>query len=195
MAGGGHWDHCQPACPQDQPARSNSSQTSQELSVETDGDSLCFTQVGLEGRCRLVASCIGATTRDLETNSCELSDGSQGTCCVPISVENIINIIDTPHQTIALPGTLDPGQVNDIFIRSSLGQPEDEDRVRFASEEPAEDVEVDTNFVDDPTPANLHLRSDLPSHSTLYRHIVISPSYLISDLWPCSDSTVPGRTS
>lgn len=30
--------------------------------------------------------------------------------------------------------------------------------VRFASEEPADDVVVDTNFVDDSSPSDFHLR-------------------------------------
>ena len=151
VAGGGHWDHCQPGCPQ----HSARNETSAELTVENSG--LCFTRAGEEGKCRLGGGCIGATIRDLETNSCELSDGSPGTCCVPVTIDNIINIIDSPRQTISLPGSVDPGQANDI-LRSNFGQVEAGDRVRFASEEPAEDVEVDTNFVDDPTPTNLHLR-------------------------------------
>merc|ERR1719510_1238127 len=95
VAGGGHWDHCQPGCPQH--AQKNTTQASQASS--------------------------------------ELSDGSQGTCCVSISTDNVINIIDTPLETVALPGSVDTEQADDIIIRSSLGQ--EDDRVRFASEEPA----------------------------------------------------------
>ena len=144
--------------------------------METE-EPLCFTLAGEEGKCRLAASCIGATISELETNNCELGDGSQGTCCVSISTDNVINIIDTPLETVALPGSVDTEQADDIIIRSSLGQ--EDDRVRFASEEPAEDVEVDTNFVDDPTPSNFHLRSELKHHIFMThtcRHVQIQQS-------------------
>jgi len=103
VAGGGHWDHCQPGCPQHtQTNTTQASQASSELRVEME-EPLCFTLAGEEGKCRLAASCIGSTISQLETNNCELSDGTQGTCCVSISTDNVINIIDTPLETVALP--------------------------------------------------------------------------------------------
>jgi len=133
--------------------------------VETSG--LCFTVSGQEGTCRLAASCIGATIDDLEQNDCELSDGSPGTCCVPIPIDNIINIIDSPQQSVPLPGGVDLQQANDIFLRFGLNQDEvssesEDEKVRFASEEPADDVDVDVNFEDDQKPTEFHLRFNTP---------------------------------
>lgn len=92
-------------------------------------------------------------------------DGSVGTCCVPIPIDNIINIIDSPQQTVDIPINLDIDQVESIvprfdfgIVNGGAGVRSNGDKVRFASEEPAEDVEVDTNFVDDPTPSDFQLR-------------------------------------
>ena len=181
VAGGDHWAHCSPDCPHDlresgqtssgdlsqsdQTSSGDLSQSSQtssgDLTVETSG--LCFTVSGQEGTCRLAASCIGATIEDLEQNDCQLSDGSPGTCCVPIPIDNIINIIDSPQQSVPLPGGVDLQQANDIFLRFGLNQDEvssesEDEKVRFASEEPADDVDVDVNFEDDPKPTEFHLR-------------------------------------
>merc|ERR1719397_1030223 len=152
VAGGEHWAHCHHSCPVDTREKTGVelSESSGDLTVGTG--QLCFTQSGQEGRCRLPASCIGATIQDLELNNCQLSDGSSGTCCVPISVDNIINIIDSPQLSVPLPGGVNLQQANDVFFRFGLN-PEDTNSeseaggtIRFASEEPAEDVEVDINF-------------------------------------------------
>merc|ERR1719170_135383 len=96
-------------------------------------------------------------------------DCSIGTCCVPIPIDNIINIIDSPQQTVDIPINLDIDQVESIvprfdfgIVNGGAGVRSNGDKVRFASEEPAEDVEVDTNFVDDPTPSDFQLRFNTP---------------------------------
>jgi len=163
VVGGDHWAHCSESCPRD--LRQTESADSAELTVTPQ---LCFTQAGKEGRCKLAASCIGATIQELEQNDCQLSDGSSGTCCVPIPVDNIINIIDSPQQSVPLPGNVDLQQADDLFFRFGISPGETEgqggagETIRFASEEPAEDVDVDINFEDDPEPTQFHLRFNSP---------------------------------
>lgn len=120
---------------------------------------MCITRAGSEGTCRLPSSCIGATIKFLEDNECSLPEGGVGTCCVPVPVDNIINIIDSPQQTVEVPNSVDNVQVGDLLTRSGFSSVAPKDTsIRFASEEPAEDVVVDTNFVDDPSPSEFHLR-------------------------------------
>ena len=89
-------------------------------------------------------------------------DGSVGTCCVPVPVDNIINIIDGPQQTVDIPNNIDIDQVESLVPRFGLGgggvSRSGGDKIRFASEEPADDVEVDTNFIDDTSPSDFQLR-------------------------------------
>ena len=83
-------------------------------------------------------------------------------------VDNIINIIDAPQQTVAIPNNIDVNQVDDVVPRFGPGpitqsqrnnnNVNNVDRVRFASEEAAPGIEIDTNFVDDPAPSDFHLR-------------------------------------
>ena len=120
---------------------------------------LCKTKSGAEGTCRLPATCIGATIQFLEDNECPLIEGGVGTCCVPVPVDNIINIIDGPRQSVAIPSSVGLDKVEDLVPRFGLNtNTKARDKVRFASEEPAPDVEVDTNFIDDPSPSDFHLR-------------------------------------
>lgn len=76
---------------------------------------VCTTRSGSEGTCRLPASCIGATIQFLEDNECGLAGGGVGTCCVPVPVDNIINIIDGPRQTVNIPSS-----VQDLVPRLNL---------------------------------------------------------------------------
>ena len=82
-----------------------------------------------------------------------------GTCCVPVPVDNIINIIDSPQQSVDIPSSVKLDKVEDLVPRFGLNtNTRSRDKVRFASEEPAPDVEVDTNFIDDSSPSDFHLR-------------------------------------
>ena len=118
---------------------------------------LCSTKSGAEGTCRLPSTCIGATIQFLEDNECRLTDGGVGTCCVPVPVDNIINIIDSPKQSVPIPSTVALDKVEDLVPRFGTNT-RSRDKIRFASEEPAPDVEVDTNFIDDSSPSDFHLR-------------------------------------
>merc|ERR1711902_464053 len=54
-------------------------------------------------------------------------------------------------------------KVEDLVPRFGLNtNTKARDKVRFASEEPAPDVEVDTNFIDDSSPSDFHLRFNTP---------------------------------
>ena len=118
---------------------------------------MCTTKSGAEGTCRLPATCIGATIQFLEDNECRLIEGGVGTCCVPVPVDNIINIIDGPQQSVPIPSTVGLEKVEELVPRFGTNT-RARDNVRFASEEPAPDVEVDTNFIDDSSPSDFHLR-------------------------------------
>jgi len=166
VTNGQHWAHCSQQCPLANIQQSSSASSSSAFTVEPQ---LCQTKTGAEGTCRLPATCIGATIQFLEDNECQMIDGSIGTCCVPIPIDNIINIIDSPQQTVDIPINLDIDQVESIvprfdfgIVNGGAGVRSNGDKVRFASEEPAEDVEVDTNFVDDPTPSDFQLRFNTP---------------------------------
>ena len=80
-------------------------------------------------------------------------------------MDNIINIIDSPQQTVDIPNNIDIGQVESLVPRFGLGASgvsrSGGDKIRFASEEPADDVEVDTNFIDDTSPSDFQLRYGL----------------------------------
>jgi len=158
VAGGEHWAHCGPGCPVSVSA--SGGQVSSAFTVEPQ---LCTTKSGAEGTCRLPATCIGATIQFLEDNECPLIEGGVGTCCVPVPVDNIINIIDGPRQSVAIPSSVGLDKVEDLVPRFGLNtNTRARDKVRFASEEPAPDVEVDTNFIDDSSPSDFHLRFNTP---------------------------------
>ena len=116
---------------------------------------VCTTKAGAEGTCQLPASCIGATIQFLEDNECQLPDGLIGTCCVPVSTDNVINIVDgvAPTQEINFSNEIDVDEVvksvDGLFLRRN--------KITFASGV-ADGVEVDTNFVDDSSPSEFHLR-------------------------------------
>jgi len=162
VANGKHWAHCSQQCPMAITQQSSSSSSS-AFTVEPQ---LCQTRTGTEGTCRLPSSCIGATIQFLEDNECLMIDGSVGTCCVPVPVDNIINIIDGPQQTVDIPNNIDIDQVESLVPRFGLGgggvSRSGGDKIRFASEEPADDVEVDTNFIDDTSPSDFQLRFNTP---------------------------------
>ena len=88
VTNGEHWAHCSPQCPGVQPVIS---------SAFTVAAGLCVTPAGAEGTCKIPSTCIGATIDYIENNECGLPSGEEGVCCLPISVDNIINIIDSPH--------------------------------------------------------------------------------------------------
>ena len=74
-------------------------------------------------------------------------------------VDNIINIIDGPQQSVPIPSTVGLDKVEELVPRFGTNiNTRARDKVRFASEEPAPDVEVDTNFIDDSAPSDFHLR-------------------------------------
>jgi len=162
VAGGEHWAHCHPGCPMSasDPGGAGAGQTSSAFTVEPQ---LCTTKSGAEGTCRLPATCIGATIQFLEDNECGLIEGGVGTCCVPVPVDNIINIIDGPQQSVPIPSTVGLDKVEELVPRFGVNtNTRARDKVRFASEEPAPDVEVDTNFIDDSAPSDFHLRFNTP---------------------------------
>ena len=98
-------------------------------------------------------------------------------CCVDISIDNIISIVDAPPVVVDIPNNLD---TQGIFLRTDFGVQTTVRRVfptdyssslvlfcsqnsrRFASQAPAQDVTVDTNFVDDKGPSEVHLRFNTP---------------------------------
>ena len=97
-------------------------------------------------------------------------------CCVDISIDNIISIVDAPPVVVDIPNNLD---TQGIFLRTDFGvqstvrsvSPNEHSSVilffsqnsrRFASQAPADDVTVDTNFVDDKGPSEVHLRFNTP---------------------------------
>jgi len=154
ISGGDHFGHCAPGCPGVQEPLSS------DFKVDPG---LCFTRAGAEGTCKTASACIGATIRDIENNQCFLPDGEEGVCCVPISVDNIINIIDSPDQRVDIPSSVRVEQA-DIFLRSDFGSNTFKNKLpgAFASAEPASDVQVDTNFIDDTAPTEFHLRFNTP---------------------------------
>ena len=103
------------------------------------------------------STCSGINLNFIENNGCSLPSGGEGVCCVEIVIDIIRNIIDTIVPRVELPQTLD---TRGIFIRQDIirGQ----GLVPVASQQPAEDVIVDTNFVDDTEPSELHLRFNTP---------------------------------
>jgi len=181
IGGGQFWAHCSSQCPRarvlDSTVQTPQTSGSSSSSAFTAEPQICITKSGSEGTCRLPASCIGATIQFLEDNECQLTDGTVGTCCVPVPVDNIINIIDAPQQTVAIPNNIDVNQVDDVVPRFGPGpitqsqrnnnNVNNVDRVRFASEEAAPGIEIDTNFVDDPAPSDFHLRFNTPRKDIL----------------------------
>ena len=97
-------------------------------------------------------------------------------CCVDISIDNIISIVDAPPVVVDIPNNLD---TQGIFLRTDFGVQSTvlkfsptsirhlyfsspQNSRRFASQAPADDVTVDTNFVDDKGPSEVHLRFNTP---------------------------------
>merc|ERR1712165_207255 len=91
-------------------------------------------------------------------NPCSLPAGEEGVCCLDISIDNIISIVDAPPVVVDIPNNLD---TQGIFLRTDFGVQNTNSR-RFASQTPAADVTVDTNFVDDKGPSEVHLRFNTP---------------------------------
>jgi len=125
IGGGQFWAHCSSQCPRarvlDSTVQTPQTSGSSSSSAFTAEPQICITKSGSEGTCRLPASCIGATIQFLEDNECQLTDGTVGTCCVPVPVDNIINIIDAPQQTVAIPNNIDVNQVDDVVPRFGPG--------------------------------------------------------------------------
>jgi len=138
-------------------SQSSSSSTGQVSSAFTVGNSRCSTRSGVSGTCRIPSVCIGATLEFIEDNPCALSGGDEGVCCVEISIDNILSIVDRPDPVVNIPNNLN---TQGIFLRSDLGFSSGD--TRFASDSPAEDVIVDTNFIDDKGPSEVHLRFNTP---------------------------------
>jgi len=177
IVNGDHWAHCSSQCPgvtqspsplgsppvQGSLGSSKTDGSSQSSSAFTVDSSLCFTSSGTEGSCKIPSTCIGATIDFIENNECFLSNGDIGVCCVPIPVDNIINIIDSPDQRVDIPNNLNVKQADDIFLRFGVGTaPKTTISGGFASDDPADGVEVDTNFIDDTAPTELHLQFNRP---------------------------------
>lgn len=98
-------------------------------------------------------------------------------CCLDISIDNIISIVDAPPVVVDIPNNLD---TQGIFLRTDFGVQNtvgsficnvtlivlklafSQNSRRFASQTPAADVTVDTNFVDDKGPSEVHLRFNTP---------------------------------
>ena len=116
IVNGQNWAHCSDSCPVSDtevtPVSSAFSIVSsihqslwwilwhnitQSLNIFQEKPQLCKTTAGVDGTCRLPSQCIGATIQFLEDNECSLDNGELGTCCVPVPVDNIINIIDGPQ--------------------------------------------------------------------------------------------------
>jgi len=163
-----NWAHCSPECTtvQSTPSSSSSAQSSSSVqsssSAFTVDKSLCFTAGGREGTCQIPSTCIGATIDFIENNECRLANGEEGVCCLPISVDNIINIIDSPDQRVDIPNSISVDQADDIFLRFGGNTFETKLSGGFASDDPAPDVVVDSNFIDDTAPTELHLRFNTP---------------------------------
>merc|ERR1712013_614814 len=159
-----NWAHCSPECTTVQSSSSVQSSPSVQSSSSafTVDKSLCFTAGGTEGTCQIPSTCIGATIDFIEKNECTLANGEEGVCCLPISVDNIINIIDSPDQRVDIPNSISVDQADDIFLRFGGNTFEPKLSGGFASDDPAPDVVVDTNFIDDTAPTELHLRFNTP---------------------------------
>jgi len=155
IVNGQNWAHCSDSCPV-----SDTEVTPVSSAFSIEKPQLCKTTAGVDGTCRLPSQCIGATIQFLEDNECSLDNGELGTCCVPVPVDNIINIIDGPQVTVDIPNSVDGSLVGDLLTRSSFGSVRN-DNVVFASGV-AEDVVIDTNFVDDSSPSDFHLRFNKP---------------------------------
>jgi len=151
-----NWAHCSPECTTVQSSPSSAS------SAFTVDQALCLTALGREGTCQIPSTCIGATIDFIENNQCRLANGEEGVCCLPISVDNIINIIDSPDQRVDIPSSVSIDQADDIFLRFGGNTFESKLSGGFASDDPAPDVVVDTNFIDDTAPTELHLRFNTP---------------------------------
>ena len=142
---------------------------------------------------RIPSLCVGTSLDFIERNPCSLPSGEevpiftflslkveterstfQGVCCVDISIDNIISIVDAPPVVVDIPNNLD---TQGIFLRTDFGiqttvrsvlfPPSihhffSQNSRRFASQAPADDVTVDTNFVDDKGPSEVHLRFNTP---------------------------------
>jgi len=161
---GDHWAHCSPQCPGVEAAEEDNGLISAPLTVD---DSLCFTKGGAEGTCKIPSTCIGATIDFIENNECVLPTGDEGVCCVPISIDNIINIIDTPDQRVDIPNSVSVNEADDIFLRFGGNEFKPKFSGSFASDEPAADVEVDINFIDDTAPTEFHLRFNTPRNDVV----------------------------
>jgi len=112
----------------------------------------------VSGTCRIPSLCVGASLDYIERNPCSLPAGEEGVCCLDISIDNIISIVDAPPVVVDIPNNLD---TQGIFLRTDFGVQNTNSR-RFASQTPAADVTVDTNFVDDKGPSEVHLRFNTP---------------------------------
>merc|ERR1712233_153974 len=173
VTGTGEWGHCSAGCAKERPtssvtasssssssssssvSSSSSGQTSSAFTVEGTG---CKTRTGVSGTCRIPSLCVGTSLDFIERNPCSLASGEEGVCCVDISIDNIISIVDAPPVVVDIPNNLD---TQGIFLRTDFGVQTTNSR-RFASQAPAEDVTVDTNFVDDKGPSEVHLRFNTP---------------------------------
>merc|ERR1712165_118801 len=177
VPGTGEWGHCSASCPRERklsnsgssssssPSSSSSSSSSSLLSSSSQTSSAftvegtsCKTRTGVSGTCRIPSLCVGASLDYIERNPCSLPAGEEGVCCLDISIDNIISIVDAPPVVVDIPNNLD---TQGIFLRTDFGVQNTNSR-RFASQTPAADVTVDTNFVDDKGPSEVHLRFNTP---------------------------------
>ena len=82
---------------------------------------------------RIPSLCVGASLDYIERNPCGLPAGEevliaainfdhnnlrQGVCCVDISIDNIISIVDAPPVVVDIPNNLD---TQGIFLRTDFG--------------------------------------------------------------------------
>merc|ERR1712172_97426 len=135
VTGTGEWGHCSAGCSQERPtsspasssvtsssssssssvSSSSSGQTSSAFTVEGTG---CKTRTGVSGTCRIPSLCVGTSLDFIERNPCSLPNGEEGVCCVAISIDNIISIVDAPPVVVDIPNNLD---TQGIFLRTDFG--------------------------------------------------------------------------
>jgi len=76
---------------------------------------------------------------------------------VDISISNIISIVDSPEVVVDIPTNLN---TQGIFLRNDFGGLRSQ--ASFPSQGVAAGVTVDTNFIDDSGPSEVHLRFNMP---------------------------------
>ncbi|XP_023345416.1 chorion peroxidase [Eurytemora carolleeae] len=159
-----NWGYCSESCPIDSTGTEvpNPEGRNFEFTNDIEG-SPCTTLTGELGVCHLPSSCVGVTISFLETNECVLKDSTTGVCCLDITENNIVDIVDTAADVVDIPEI--SVEEADDFLRSGFFEVNDDDveenvlaadGVNFGFEDsPAEDPE-------DTGPTEFHLRFNTP---------------------------------